>query len=200
MTCFKKYLVALSIAILCVNQAGIAQDFAPKPDSLFLEGRRLFAQSIEDKNQIKPAIDLFKEIIDDKGNFLNNRALVYIGALHTIKAKHTFFPFDKLKFAKEGLSIMDNALTLAPEDVEVLFVHGTICHNLPGLFKREDDAQRDFQKIVELLPDTMYRYDENLIADVLNYLDNKMSLNKEEQKIISKINSNLSIAAGEIEE
>ena len=194
-----RYILILFAAIILFCAEVTAQDLPAKSDSLFNVGRKLFALSVEDKNQIKPAIDLFNKIIDDKGNFLHNRALVYIGALHTIKAKHTFFPFDKLKWAKEGLSIMDNALSLAPEDIEVLFVHGTICYNLPGLFKREDDARRNFHKIVELLPDNIHRYDKYFIADVLDYLDNKISLTKEDQKVISKINSNFSIASGEIE-
>lgn len=192
-----KIATLLFLVFFCTT--GTAQTNLAESDSLFKEGRRLFALSVEDKDQINPALDLFKKIINEKGNFLHNRALVYIGALHIINAKHIFFPLDKLKWAKEGLSIMDNALALAPEDIEVLFVHGTICHNLPGLFKREDDAKRNFQKIVELLPDNVHRYGEYFIADVLDYLDKEVNLNKDERKIISKINSNLSIAAGEIE-
>jgi hypothetical protein len=45
----------------------------------------------------------------------------------------------------------------------------------------------------------MHKYDEYFVADVLDYLDNEISLNKEQQKVITKINSNLSIVAGEIE-
>jgi hypothetical protein len=176
----------------------IAQEKSIKPDSLLVEGRKLFALSIEDKVHVQPSIDLFEKIIADRGN-LHDQALVYLGALYTIKAKYTFFPFSKLKWAKKGLCIMDEALSRAPEDIEVLFVHGTICHNLPGLFNRQDDARRDFNKIIELLPDNLHRYDEDFIADVLEYLGNEISLTKKDQMVITKINSELSIAAGEVE-
>jgi hypothetical protein len=193
-----KVTVLLYVALSLIRTESIAQDKSIKPDSLFNEGRKLFSLSIEDKRHVQPAIDLFEKIIEDQGN-LHDRALVYVGALYTVKAKHTFFPFNKLKWAKKGLSVMDDALSRAPEDIEVLFVHGTICHNLPGLFNRQDNARRNFHKIVELLPDNVHLYDEYFIANVVGYLGNEISLTKEDQMVIIKINSDLSIAAGEVE-
>ena len=96
-------------------------------------------------------------------------------------------------------ALMDDALSRASEDIEVLFVRGTICHNLPGLFNRQDDARRDFNKIIELLPDNLHRYDEQFIADVLDYLNEEIDLNEEDQTALNKINSTYSIAAGESE-
>lgn len=177
---------------------GISQENQVKADSLFEEGRKLFALSIEDKEQVQPAIDLFERIIEDRGS-LHDRAWVYMGALYTVKAKHTFFPLNKLKWAKKGLSVMDDALSRAPDDIELLFVHGTICHNLPGLFNRQDDARRDFNKIIELLPDNLHQYDEHFVADVLEYLGSEISLTKEDQMVISRINLDLSITEGVIE-
>lgn len=177
---------------------GISQDNPVKPDSLFEQGRKLFALSIEDKEHVQSAIDLFEKIIGDRGD-LHDRALVYVGALYTVKAKHSFFPFSKLKWAKKGLSVMDNALSRAPEDIEVLFVHGTICHNLPGLFRRQDDARRNFHKIVELLPDQIHLYDRHFIEELLEYLDSEIRLTKEDQMVISRINLDLSITEGVIE-
>ena len=193
-----KVTVLLYVALSLFRTESIAQDKSVKPDTLFEEARKLFALSLEDKEHVQPAIELFEKIIEDPGN-LHDRALVYVGALYTVKAKHTFFPFNKLKWAKKGLGVMDDALSRAPEDIEVLFVHGTICHNLPGLFNRQDDARRDFNKIIELLPDHIHRYDEDFIADVLEYLDGEIVLTKEDQEVITKINSDLSIAAGEVE-
>ena len=193
-----KHLVILFTALILFSAEVNAQDQPVESDSLFNEGRRLFALSVEDKSQIQPAIDLFEEIIEANEDF-HARALAYLGALYTIKAKHRFFPFDKLKWAKEGLSLLDDALFHAPENIEVLFVHGTICHQLPGLFKRQDDAQRDFNKIIELLPANMHRYDEQFISDVLDYLNEEIDLNKEDQTALNKINSTYSIAAGESE-
>lgn len=182
--------IAMLIVLWFFSTEGTAQNNSVEPDSLFAEGRRLFALSIEDKEHIHPAVDLFKKISKDDRR-LHDRALAYLGGLYTIKAKHAFFPFDKLRLAKKGLSILDEALSQSPDDIEVLFVHGTICHNLPGLFKRHDDARRDFNKIIELLPEKMHQYDRHFIMDVLDFLNNEIDLNKEEQKVIKKINSNL---------
>lgn len=193
-----KIILLLSLVSFLFSSEGNTQDHLAKSDSLFDEGRRLFALSVGDKSQIQPALDLFEKIIGESQN-LHARALAYLGALYTIKAKHTFFPFNKLKWAKKGLSIMDESLSHAPNDIEVLFVHGTICHQLPGLFRRRDDAQRDFHKIIELLPANMHRYDEQFITDVLDYLNGEIDLIKEEQIALNKINSTLPIATGESE-
>lgn len=192
-----KHLVILFAALILFCAEVNAQDLPVESDSLLNEGRRLFALSVEDKSQIQPAIDLFERIIENED--FHARALAYLGALYTIKAKHRFFPFDKLKWAKEGLSLLDDALFHAPDDIEVLFVHGTICHQLPGLFKRQDDAQRDFNKIIELLPSNVHRYDEQFIADVLDYLNGEINLNKEEQTTLNNIDSTFSIATGDSE-
>lgn len=173
-----------------------AQGQTSAPQSLLEEGRELFALSLEQESQVQPAIDLFERLVEQSPS-LGARASAYIGALYTIKAKHTTFPFDKLKWAKRGLKILDEALEQAPDDIEVLFVHGAICQNLPALFKRGDDARRDFSRIVALLPDNMHRYDEQFIGDVLDYLNTEVLLTKEEEKIINEINSNLSLATGE---
>ena len=45
----------------------------------------------------------------------------------------------------------------------------------------------------------MHRYDEQFIAGVLDYLNEEIDLNKEDQTALNKINSTYSIAAGESE-
>jgi hypothetical protein len=193
-----KNIVFPFVALLLFGEAGNAQERPVKSDSLFMEGRRLFAFAVKDKDEMQPALDWFEKIFAEDWNS-DARASAYLGALYTLKAKHSFFPFDKLKWAKAGLSLLDKALSRAPDDIEVLFVHGTICHNLPGIFKRQDDAGRDFSKIIKLLPAHMHRYDENFIIDVLDFLNSEIALNREERRALNKINLNLSIAAGENE-
>jgi len=93
--------VILCATILPCSSAVNTQDHPASLDSLFNEGRSLFALSVEDKSQIQPAIDVFEKVIKEDRDY-HERALAYLGALYTIKAKHRFFPFDKLKWAKKG--------------------------------------------------------------------------------------------------
>ena len=108
--------------------------------------RKQFYAAVEDKKQIEPTIKLFERIGRIAPKYAG-RVQVYIGALVSLRAKHAFFPYTKLKWAKRGLAIMDRGLKKAPNDIEALFIHGTTCYYLPFFFKRGDEAQRDFRKL-----------------------------------------------------
>ncbi len=131
--------------------------------------REQFYAAIEDEKQVAPTITLFQQIEKVKPEYVG-RAQVYIGALVALKGKHAFFPHTKLKWANRGLAIMDRGLQKSPNDIEALFIHGTTCYHLPFFFRRADDAQRDFKKIITLMPQQIDAYDPKLITNVFVFL------------------------------
>ena len=131
--------------------------------------RKQFYRAIEDEKGIEPTVALFERIGEMESKY-TGRAQVYIGALVALKGKHAFFPHTKFKWAKRGLAIMDNGLQKSPDDIEALFIHGTTCYHLPFFFLRGDDAQRDFKKIIELMPQRVGAYDPKLIKNVVLFL------------------------------
>jgi hypothetical protein len=52
-------------------------------------------------------------------------------------------PWKKGKLAKEGLSLMDRAVEMKPDDLEIRFVRAASTRGLPGFFKRADESERD---------------------------------------------------------
>ncbi len=163
---------------------------ADELDSLLAQARLLFYASVEQQEQIVPAIALFQKI-GARDSSLLGRAQTYIGALTALRAKHALWPQDKWRFANDGLKLMDEGLKLAPEDVEALFVHGTTCFYLPVFFGRSDDAQRDLRAIARLLPEQYHRYDLPLVRNVINFIVQNIRLKQAEKNALQTLQEKL---------
>lgn len=158
------FIVALFL-FCCANSAAV-----DKPVTEILKSARdQFYAAIEDKKQIAPTMKMFERIAALEPKYAG-RAHVYIGALVALRGKHAFFPHTKLKWARRGLARMDRGLKENSDDIEALFIHGTTCYYLPFFFRRGDDAQRNFKKILKLMPQQRHAYDSTLIKNVAAFL------------------------------
>ncbi|MBC8233389.1 hypothetical protein H8E77_27895 [bacterium] len=177
----------LTFVLLILGNGGVA---ATEIKTLWHSGRQLFYESVEDKSQINPAIHIFQQIIQlnkaDEG-----RAMTYLGVLTALKGKHAFLPHKKLKFVKQGLALMDKGIEISPDDAEALFIHGCTCYYLPFFFKRGDDAQRDFKKILRILPAQIHAYDIELINNALKFIAENAELDAKDREYIRQINLKL---------
>ena len=177
-------LIAAVFFAVCANSA-----MADEPvKELFKRARQQFYAAVEDKKLIEPTIKLFVRIEQLAPKYAG-RTQVYIGALVTLKGKHAFFPHTKLKWAKRGLAIMDSGLMKSPTDIEALFIHGATCYHLPFFFRRGDDAQRDFKKIIKLMPQHIDTYDPQLITNVVVFLLENAKLTDAEKAYLKVVSS-----------
>lgn len=158
------FIVAILFA-LCANSVAVKEPV----EEMLRNARKQFYTAVENKKKIETAIKRFERIKQVEPQYIG-RTQVYIGALIALKGKHAFFPHTKLKWAKQGLAMMDSGLKKSPNDIEALFIHGTTCYYLPFFFRRGDDAQRDFRKIIELMPQHIDTYDPKLITNVVAFL------------------------------
>ena len=152
--------------------------------------RKQFYAAIEDKKRIEPTIALFKRIGQVAPKY-TGRTQVYIGSLIALRGKHAFLPHTKLKWAKRGLAVMDSGLQKRPNDIEALFIHGTTCYYLPFFFRRGDDAQRDFNEIIKLMPQQMDTHDPKLIRNVVAFLLEHAKLTKDEKIYLQTLKDRL---------
>ena len=173
------FFIAATLFLVCAS--GFAGK-EPAKETLKI-ARKQFYAAIEEKKQIEPTIEMFQRIAQLEPKYAG-RTQVYIGALVALKAKHAFFPHTKLKWAKRGLKIMDSGLEKNPDDIEALFIHGTTCYYLPFFFGRSDDAQRDFKRIVELIPQQRHAYDPKLIKNVVLFLLENAKLTDNEKRYL----------------
>ena len=175
-------LIVATLFSFCANSAVVDQSV----EEMLKNARKQFYAAIEDKNQIEPTIKLFNQITQVEPEYAG-RTQVYIGALVALNGKHAFFPHTKLKWARRGLAIMDSGLKKSPTDIEALFIHGTTCYHLPFFFRRGDDAQRNFRKIIKLMPQQMDAYDPKLITNVVQFLIENAKLTDEEKTYLKVV-------------
>ena len=177
-------LIVAALFSFCANSVALKEPV----EEMLRDARKQFYAAIEDKKQIDPAINRFEQIAQVEPKYVG-RTQAYIGALVALRGKHAFFPHTKLKWARRGLAIMDSGLKKSPTDIEALFIHGTTCYHLPFFFRRGDDAQRDFRKIIKLMPQHVDAYDPKLITNVVAFLLENAKLTDNEKtylKVISR--------------
>ena len=175
-------LIVATFFSFCANSVAVNEPV----EEMLRNARKQFYAAIEDKKQIEPAIKRFERIEQVEPKYAG-RTQVYIGALFALRGKHTFFPHTKLKWARRGLAMMDSGLKKSPNDIEALFIHGTTCYYLPFFFRRGDDAQRDFRKIVKLMPWQIDAYDPKLITNVVAFLLENAKLTDDEKKYLQTV-------------
>lgn len=182
--------------LFMVSIITISMTFASENENnpkLIAEARTLFYASVEDENQIRPAIKLFREI-EKEDSSLAGRSLTYIGALTALRGKHALLPHNKLKWVKRGLALMDEGIQQSPEDIEALFIHGSTCFHLPFFFERGDDAQEKLKRIVALLPSGKENYDAQLLKNTIEFIEKNAELTEAEKESLRNVKTEISIS------
>jgi len=99
----------------------------------------------EDKEAVKKAEKYLSRLLEMEPN--NPLALVYHGSVLTMKARDTFFPWDKMKYMKKGFAKMDSAVVLDPDEPEVRLIRAINSTSVPKIFNRLNLALSDFKYI-----------------------------------------------------
>ena len=79
------------------------------------------------------------------------RTVAYLGSARVLAATRMFAPWSKGKTCKTGLALLDRALELAPDDLEIRFVRAISTRPLPGFFGRADESCEDFAAVAKRL-------------------------------------------------
>ncbi|MCU0444048.1 MAG: hypothetical protein MUE85_03965 [Microscillaceae bacterium] len=74
--------------------------------------------------------------------------LAYLGAALALKAKNAFFPLVKLDFIQQAQTIFNQAIKLAPEDIEIRFLRLTIEINTPNFLGLNTNLKLDKALII----------------------------------------------------
>ncbi len=114
----------------------------------FQQARELYYQGAGgDKQAYEHADKLFTELYRQRGN--DARVKAYYGSLRLLEASHTWALWKKNGLSKEGIQLMDSAVSEAPDDLEVRFVRAATTYDLPGFFHRKEQSERDFDVLAE---------------------------------------------------
>ncbi len=71
-------------------------------------------------------------------------AKAYRGSLELLDAAHNWAIWNLHKQSSEGLSLMDEAVTEAPDEPEARFIRAATSWHLPGFYRRKAQCEEDF--------------------------------------------------------
>lgn len=73
--------------------------------------------------------------------------LVYLGSLRVLEAKDAPLFWDKAKLLRQGQANIEQSLTAAPQDMEILWLASVTAWNLPTVFGVRDKARAGFTRL-----------------------------------------------------
>ncbi|MBV9109849.1 MAG: hypothetical protein JO306_10620, partial [Gemmatimonadetes bacterium] len=107
------------------------------------------------------------------GSPLDVTLTAYEGALVTLKAKHAFWPGQKLRYLREGLAILDRTIAAHPEHAEARYLRLMSCYYLPGILGRSGSVRDDFAALARLLPGVRAQYPRPLYEAIVRFVVEK---------------------------
>lgn len=83
-----------------------------------------------------------------KQDSLNVNALVYLGSLYTLKARDASMPWNKIKYGKRGFALMDLAVRMQSDDMDIRLTRAINCYMVPDFMGRLATGLSDFETIL----------------------------------------------------
>lgn len=119
----------------------------------------------------------------------NKTALItaYSGTLEALKAKHSWNPYNKIKYVKVSLKTMQKAINMDKENMEIRFMRFSIEHYTPSFLGFSKDLTVDRKEIVKHYQNNNFGLaDETLIKNVAKFMIDSERCTDEEIKIFKK--------------
>ena len=146
--------------------------------------RMQYYQAVNNSEQT----DLLLELLQSR-NDNNPLTKAYIGSLVALKAKHNLNPFKKLEYLKQAETIMEEAVSLAPQDIEIRFLRFSYQYYVPRFLGFSNHLQQDKEVIINGLANHNYNScDYKLVENVARFLTASGECSDVELDILSKIN------------
>ena len=100
-----------------------------------------------DANAVEKCIAKLEAVL--KAQPANQLARVYLGSALTLRSRDLGFGPKKLQTLKQGVAVMDEAVTAAPNDPKVRLARALTTSALPSLFGHGASARTDFLLLAE---------------------------------------------------
>ncbi len=118
----------------------------------YLTARNLYLQGVDgDEDAAEKARKILEELVQQEPD--NPLVVAYLGSCRVLESKEAVLPWKKGELAREGLKLLDRAVNMAPENLEVRFVRGVSSYPLPFFFGVGDQAKEDFAFVAARLAD-----------------------------------------------
>lgn len=111
----------------------------------------------------------------------------YIGTLEALKAKHSWNPYNKIKYIGVSLKTIQRAIDVDKENLEIRFMRFSIEHYTPGFLGFSKDLDLDRKEIIKHYQNQNFGIaDDLLIKNVAKFMIDSKRCTVEEVKILRK--------------
>jgi hypothetical protein len=135
--------VSLTLAAVLSPARGATQEDNQKAAQLYQRGLAGEAQAVVE------CIALLKTVL--KSEPANQLARVYLGSAYTLRSRDLSFGTEKLHVLNEGLSLMDQAATAAPDNARVQLIRAVTNQSMPFFLGRRKVARDQLYALVDLI-------------------------------------------------
>jgi hypothetical protein len=105
----------------------------------------------------------------------------YRGALEVVRAKHSRWPLNKLKYLEGGAEILDDLVAREPDNLEVRYLRLASYLFLPFFLRRDDSVAADLQTLTVRLPERPDAFSPPVYQAVVRFLLENSALEGEER-------------------
>ena len=105
----------------------------------------------------------------------------YIATLDGLKAKHSWNPYNKLKFVSRSQKLIAKAIEARPDDLEIRFMRFSLQHYTPEFLGFSKNLEEDRQAIFRLYEQRKFgRSDPDLVRNIAKFMidSNRCSRNE----------------------
>jgi hypothetical protein len=115
-----------------------------QPPAQFEAAKKLYYEAVVgDGGALKRASEIFESMHGEMPR--DPLIAAYFGSTRLLQASKTLAVWKKGKLSQQGLELVDRAVGIAPENLEVRFVRAASTFHLPGFFNRKDQSRADFE-------------------------------------------------------
>ena len=150
--------------------------------------RSLYLASVRDEHSIAKGLAEIDRVRASThaqpGSPLDATLAAYAGALVTLRAKHAFWPAQKLRYLREGLAILDRTIASHPDHAEARYLRLMSCYYLPGILGRSGSVRADFAALARLLPGVREQYPPQLYDAITRFVVERGRLPAEQRRAL----------------
>ncbi|QPH41572.1 hypothetical protein [Pedobacter endophyticus] len=111
----------------------------------------------------------------------------YTGTLEALKAKHSWNPYNKIKYVKQALITMQRAINMDPHNMEIRFMRFSVEHYTPGFLGLSKNLITDRKEIIKHYQNRNFgSADDVLIKNVARFMIDSERCTPEEIIILKK--------------
>ena len=111
---------------------------------------------------------LYTKLVSQKSK--NALIIAYVGTLEALKAKHSWNPYNKIKYVAQSWSTMKIAVDKESDNLEIRFMRFSIQHYTPAFLGYSKDLEEDRKVIVAQFTNKTFGTANSLIQGIADFM------------------------------